>query len=184
MKFSTPYLSQAGVERFAFGWQKAKAHRHDLEALDLLGKNLGLLRYGEIGAIVKFDPFHHNDLNGGLLPGQDCIIVDQGWSSEPSGFLDDPVVVLIKADVRPGTFAGVRIASIYLVNHGFTNFVSDKPTKFISVTPESLTYRIRDYDPRNGTSHTWSKAYSKEAEQWLIDHHYTLSTSGTPQKHA
>jgi hypothetical protein len=181
--FSTPHLTESGVKLFASTWEKAKRRGLDLATLDLLGRNLGLCRYGERGTKVKFNPLCHKEVPCfsrkvplvGPLPGDDAVIVDPGWANQPLGFKDGPVIVLTRADVTAGTFVSTEDKISLLENHGFNDFGSSKAAKIIQVYPYTYNYSIRDYKPFWGFFRCWAKVYTVEDEQWLLANGYTLS---------
>lgn len=57
--------------------------------------NLGIREFEKPGDSIVFDPFRHEDVEGGLLRGHTCTVIDCGW--ETSG------LVLERARVKPSS---------------------------------------------------------------------------------
>lgn len=54
----------------------------DLSPKDVLtatAKNLGLTQLGKKGEPVVYAPRNHEDLDGGMLPGDNAVIEESGW---------------------------------------------------------------------------------------------------------
>lgn len=62
------------------------------DILATLAENLGLEPVGSAGESIAYDPIRHQDLDGGLLPGDPAIVSENGWAYADS--------VAIRAKVR------------------------------------------------------------------------------------
>jgi hypothetical protein len=61
--------------------------------LEATAANLGMTSVGVVGEIISFDPIRHQDLIGGVRPGEDVALVQKGWMVGSQ--------VIDRAQVRP-----------------------------------------------------------------------------------
>jgi hypothetical protein len=74
------YITPDGARRWALAWEEAERSGHSVAALETLGYNLGLRTISEVGKQVVFAPSMHEDVVGGLLPGDRVTALSSGWS--------------------------------------------------------------------------------------------------------
>lgn len=72
-------ISDEGADLIALAVEKV--HRGDAPLLivEATAFNLGLRPVGEVGATGIYDPFIHNDTQGGMLPGAAIRVTRKGW---------------------------------------------------------------------------------------------------------
>jgi hypothetical protein len=69
-----------GARHLALAFQKAEQGFAVKDILTVTALNLGLLPIGNKGETVAYNPLQHQDIEGGLLPGEDAIIEESGWA--------------------------------------------------------------------------------------------------------
>lgn len=81
-----------GARQWALTYEDARLNGHDLTGLTMLAKNCGLSAFETPAESVTFDSAKHLDVKGGLLPGDQAVIVDPGWTFEDT--------ILIRANAK------------------------------------------------------------------------------------
>lgn len=81
-----------GARQLAIAMDKAQQGFDAKEILAVAARNLGLLPIGKKGEKVRFSPIRHQDIEGGMLPGDPGQIEEGGWSHQ-----DD---VIVRAKVK------------------------------------------------------------------------------------
>lgn len=89
---SGPGLSPDQAKQLGLAIIRARKGKDALTELESAYVNLGATRFGEVGNSVSYDATIHNDLDGGLLPGDPVTIVRTGLRFGDAG--------VVKADVR------------------------------------------------------------------------------------
>jgi hypothetical protein len=74
------YITADGARRWALAWEEADQTGQPLAQLETLGYNLGLRTIAEIGKQITYSPSVHEDIEGGLLPGNEVVVVACGWT--------------------------------------------------------------------------------------------------------
>lgn len=87
-------LSPEQAKHLILALMRARKGKEPLIELESAFVNLGGFRFGEVGETVTYEPTIHNDLEGGLLPGDSVIITQSGLRH------DACTSNLVKADVR------------------------------------------------------------------------------------
>lgn len=87
-------LSQQHAEYFSIALQKWHDNFDCYDILVMLGENLGLKRFGEPLKIVPYDPLIHEDILGGLIPGEfvQIKICGEGWKTQDNKLLKRALV--------------------------------------------------------------------------------------------
>lgn len=86
-------ISTQGALQIALGLRSAETDVSARDALWSSAFNLGIREIGQVGEIESFEPRQHEDIKGGLLPGDKAQIIHCGW-----GFGES---VLLRAQVVP-----------------------------------------------------------------------------------
>lgn len=73
-------VTAEGVRHVANAIEKTAQGFSAGEILATLAENLGLEREGVVGESVVYDPIRHQDLEGGLLPGDPARVDEVGWA--------------------------------------------------------------------------------------------------------
>jgi len=73
-------ITQNGARYFAHALEEANQGFSAKEILTVLARNLGLVAVGKSGDAAIYNPLQHEDVVGGLLPGQSVLIEESGWS--------------------------------------------------------------------------------------------------------
>ena len=73
-------ITQHGARHLARALEEAGQGFSAKEILTVLARNLGLVAVGKNGDTVIYNPLQHEDVAGGLLPGQSVLIEESGWS--------------------------------------------------------------------------------------------------------
>jgi hypothetical protein len=81
------YITLEGARRWAFAFEEAVKSGQNVSGLEVLGFNLGLRPLAELGQQTSYAPQSHDDIEGGILPGDPVITLSTGW-----GFNRKPVV--------------------------------------------------------------------------------------------
>ncbi len=71
-------LNAARILKIAF--EETERGANALEVLEATAFNLGLRQIGEPNSIVAYDPHVHEDITGGLHPGDSVKVLRKGWS--------------------------------------------------------------------------------------------------------
>lgn len=69
-----------GARHLAVALEKAEQGFEALDVLTAVLRNLGLAPIGKKGEGVSYSPLSHEDLSGGMLPGDAAVIEKPGWS--------------------------------------------------------------------------------------------------------
>jgi hypothetical protein len=87
------HITIDGARQLAIAMDKAQQGFDAKEILAVAARNLGLVPIGKKGEKVSFSPVRHQDVEGGMLPGDAAQIEEGGWS-----YQDD---VIVRAKVKP-----------------------------------------------------------------------------------
>ncbi len=69
-----------GARYIALAFEKADQGFPVKEILSVTARYLGLSPIGKNGEIVRYEPLQHEDVDGGLLPGESVVVLESGWS--------------------------------------------------------------------------------------------------------
>jgi hypothetical protein len=72
-------ITSQGARYIALAFEKADQGFPAKEILGITARNLGLIAIGKKGDTTIYNPLQHEDIVGGLLPGQTVLIEDEGW---------------------------------------------------------------------------------------------------------
>jgi hypothetical protein len=86
------HITIDGARQLALAMDKAQHGFDAKEILAVAARNLGLVPIGKKGEKVDFLPIRHQDVEGGMLPGDKALIEEAGWS-----YQDD---VIVRAKVK------------------------------------------------------------------------------------
>ena len=75
------HITRDGLWHLTSAFEKASSGFAAQDVLDTLAENLGLEPIGVVDKVVPYDPICHQDIEGGLLPGESAIVMDRGWQS-------------------------------------------------------------------------------------------------------
>lgn len=81
------YITLEGARRWAFAFEEAVKSGQNVSRLEVLGFNLGLRPLVELGQTMRYAPQSHDDIEGGILPGDPVVTLSTGW-----GFDRRPIV--------------------------------------------------------------------------------------------
>jgi hypothetical protein len=81
-----------GARQIALAMDKAQQGFDAKDILAVAARNLGLTPIGKTGEKVSFSPTRHQDIEGGMLPGDPAQVEEGGWS-----YQDD---VIVRAKVK------------------------------------------------------------------------------------
>ena len=70
----------AGARYVALAFEKAEHGFPVKEILAVTARYLGLSPIGKSGETVRYEPLRHEDIDGGLLPGESVVVLESGWS--------------------------------------------------------------------------------------------------------
>ena len=73
------HVTLDGARRFAVAFEKAAQDFPTADILAMTARNLGLTPIGTLGNHVSYDPLQHEDVDGGMIPGDPALIDSQGW---------------------------------------------------------------------------------------------------------
>jgi len=68
-----------GARHLALAFQKAEQGFAPKDILTVTALNLGLSPISKKGETVVFNPLRHQDIEGGLLPGESAVVEEGGW---------------------------------------------------------------------------------------------------------
>jgi hypothetical protein len=71
-----------GARYVALAFEKAGQGFDAKDILAMTARNLGLSPIGKKGETTSYDPLRHDDIEGGLLPGEAVLIEQEGWAIE------------------------------------------------------------------------------------------------------
>ncbi len=74
------HVTEDGARRIAVAFEKAAEGFGAPEVLTMLARNLGMTSVGKKGDVVRFDPLVHEDVKGGMHPGDSVVIHEPGWA--------------------------------------------------------------------------------------------------------
>lgn len=63
----------------AIGFDKIQKGFNAALVFEVTAINLGFSKFGEVGSKVKYNPLFHEDTVSGMLPGDNAVIITQGW---------------------------------------------------------------------------------------------------------
>ena len=81
------HVSTEGARYLALAFEKAAQGFAAKDILVITARNLGLSPFGKKGDEVKYDPLRHEDVDGGMLPGDSARIEDEGWAIGQSALI-------------------------------------------------------------------------------------------------
>ena len=88
-----PEITWDGAKMLAIAVEKANDGFPAKDVLSCLCFNLGLIRFGNrLDEQIIYSPIEHEDIEGGILPGEPVVAVAAGWMYQER--------VLIRAKVR------------------------------------------------------------------------------------
>jgi hypothetical protein len=88
-----PEITYQGAKMLAIAVENANRGFPAKEILSCLCFNLGLIRFGnQIDKQIVYNPIEHEDIEGGILPGEPVVVLEPGWMYKTD--------VLIRAKVR------------------------------------------------------------------------------------
>jgi hypothetical protein len=73
-------ITSQGARYIALAFEKADQDFSAKEILRITARNLGFRTIGKKGEKTIYNPLQHEDVIGGLLPGQAVFIEDEGWT--------------------------------------------------------------------------------------------------------
>jgi len=73
-------INMQGARYIALAFEKADQGFPTKEILGVTARYLGLLQIGKNGEAVRYEPLQHEDVDGGLLPGELVVVLESGWS--------------------------------------------------------------------------------------------------------
>jgi hypothetical protein len=73
-------LTMLGARHIAVAFEKARQGLSAHAVLSMTAKNLGMAGIGTKGENVPYNPVQHEDVRGGILPGEIVQITDPGWT--------------------------------------------------------------------------------------------------------
>lgn len=74
------HITLEGARRFSVAFEKAAQDFPAADILAMTARNLGLVPIGIAGKAVTFDPLQHEDVDGGMVPGDSASVESQGWT--------------------------------------------------------------------------------------------------------
>lgn len=83
-----------GARDLALAFEKLAQGFNATEVLKVTAQNLGLKPIGSKGGSVTYDPLQHQDLDGGMLPGDPGVVEAGGWAHGRD--------VVLRAKIRKG----------------------------------------------------------------------------------
>ena len=86
------HITIDGARELALAMDKAQQGFDAKEILAVAARNLGLVPFGKKGETVHFAPIRHQDIEGGILPGDRAGLREGGWSYEDS--------IIVRAKVK------------------------------------------------------------------------------------
>jgi hypothetical protein len=72
------HVTTEGARHLALALEKAEQGFAAKDILTVTARNLGLSLIGKAGEVVSFDPLQHDDVQGGLVPGDSVVIEEAG----------------------------------------------------------------------------------------------------------
>lgn len=73
-------LNLQGARHIAVAFEKAEQGFGAKDILAVTARNLGLSTIGKNGDEATYDPLRHEDIEGGLVPGETVLIEQEGWA--------------------------------------------------------------------------------------------------------
>ncbi len=74
-----PGISADEAKLLVLAMRRIRDGTDPIMMLEATAANLGMTSVGVVGEIISFDPIRHQDLIGGVRPGQDVALVQKGW---------------------------------------------------------------------------------------------------------
>jgi hypothetical protein len=81
------YLTLTGARYLAVAFEKARQGFDANTVLSMAAKNLGMSPIGTKGEVTCYNPLHHEDAKGGIVPGEMVQINAPGWTFRSSVIL-------------------------------------------------------------------------------------------------
>lgn len=72
-------ITKEGAQIIALAFEMLYRNLPAKDVLTATAKNLGLTQLGKKGETIVFVPRNHEDLDGGMLPGDSAMIEEPGW---------------------------------------------------------------------------------------------------------
>jgi hypothetical protein len=72
-------LTLIGARYLAVAFEKARQGFAAKVVLSMTAKNLGMTALGAAGERTTYNPLHHQDTKGGIMPGESVEVTDPGW---------------------------------------------------------------------------------------------------------
>jgi hypothetical protein len=73
-------LTMTGARHMAIAFEKARQGLNAHAVLSMAAKNLGMTAIGARNQAVPFNPLHHEDTQGGIMPGEIVEVAEPGWT--------------------------------------------------------------------------------------------------------
>ncbi len=73
-------VSRHSLRQVAIAFENAQRGFTAEDVVTMLAKNLGLVPFEHAGTRVKYDPLRHEDIKGGLIPGDSVKVLKSGWT--------------------------------------------------------------------------------------------------------
>jgi hypothetical protein len=73
-------INMQGARYVALAFEKADQGFPAKDILAVTARYLGLLPIGKSGETLRYEPLQHEDVDGGLLPGESVTVLESGWS--------------------------------------------------------------------------------------------------------
>jgi hypothetical protein len=74
------HVSIEGARHIAVAFEKVAQGFSAKEILPVTAQNLGLSPVGKSGETLRYDPLRHEDVEGGMLPGDSARVEESGWA--------------------------------------------------------------------------------------------------------
>ena len=74
------YVTLEGARHLALAFEKAAQGFGAADILTVTARNLGLAPIGKKGDVVAYNPLQHQDMEGGLVPGDAAVVEEGGWA--------------------------------------------------------------------------------------------------------
>ena len=74
------HVTLEGARHLALAFEKAAQGFGAADILTVTARNLGLAPIGKKGDVVAYNPLQHQDMEGGLVPGDAAVVEEGGWA--------------------------------------------------------------------------------------------------------
>ncbi len=95
-------LTMTGARHIAVAFEKARQGFKAQAVLSMTAKNLGMAAIGTKAERVAFNPLQHEDVAGGIMPGEVVEIMEPGWTFKNSIVLRTRVVRVAASQTSTG----------------------------------------------------------------------------------